>query len=93
MPDGIMMRQRFDKRSSMAPRFEIGQKVVIKPAKDTRLPPGDVTIEAYAGQSGEVTDYYWINRGTEVFYIYTVQIGTEQKEAILHEDELEANTP
>ncbi len=74
----------------MAPKYNIGQNVIITPAKGQHLSPRDSSIEPYAGQIGKVTDYYWItvNRG-EVFYIYTVQIGTDLKEVVLHEDELE----
>jgi len=76
----------------MAPKYEIGQKVVIAPVKNQRLSPRDSDIEAYAGQSGTVTNYYWIgsNRG-EVFYVYTVQIASGKKEVVLHEDELAAD--
>ncbi len=73
----------------MVPRYEIGQKVVVAPAKNQRLSPRDSDMEAYAGQSGTVTDYYGIssNKG-EVFYVYTVQITSGKKEVVLHEDEL-----
>ena len=48
-------------------------------------------MEPYAGQSGKVTNYYWITPPSgEVFYIYTVRIGTGYKEVVLHEDEIEA---
>lgn len=75
----------------MVPRYEIGQKVVIVPAKNQRLSSRDSDMEAYAGQSGTVTDYYGIssNKG-EVFYVYTVQIAGGKKEVVLHEDELAA---
>lgn len=76
----------------MVPRYEIGQKVVIVPAKNQRLSSRDSDMEAYAGQSGTVTDYYGIssNKG-EVFYVYTVQIAGGKKEVVLHEDELAAD--
>jgi len=76
----------------MVPRYEIGQKVVIAPAKNQRLSPRDSDMEAYVGQSGTITDYYWIssNKG-EVFYVYTVQIASGEKEVVLHEDELAAD--
>ncbi len=73
----------------MVPRYEIGQKVVVAPAKNQRLSSRDSDMEAYAGQSGTVTDYYGIssNKG-EIFYVYTVQIASGKKEVVLHEDEL-----
>jgi len=76
----------------MVPEYEIGQKVVIVPAKNQRLSPRDSDIEAYVGQSGTVTNYYWIssNRG-EIFYVYTVQIASGKEELVLHEDELAAD--
>ena len=74
----------------MAPKYEVGQKVIITPVKNQHSPPRDSSIEPFAGQVGEITDYYWLNSHTgEAFYIYTVRIGTSHKEVALHEDELE----
>ena len=86
-----MLRQTFTKRNLMAPKYEVGQKVVIMPVNNQRVSPRGSTIEPYAGQTGRVTDYWWIdsNRG-EVFYIYTVQVGVSDKEIVLHEDEIQA---
>ena len=77
----------------MTPKFKIEQRVVIKPVKNQGLSARDSDIGQYADQSGTVTNYYWIStkRG-EVFYIYTVKIGTREKEIVLHEDEIEADT-
>ncbi len=87
-----MICQRFGKGNSMAPKYEIGQRVVITPVKSQYLSPRDSGLEPYAGQSGKVTDYYWISkdRGAEVFYVYTVRIESDNKEVVLHEDELRA---
>lgn len=76
----------------MTPQYKIGQKVIITPVKNQLLSPRDSNLEPYAGQVGEVTDYHWIrpNTANVAFYIYTVRIGAGQKEAVLHEDELEA---
>ena len=75
----------------MAPKYEIGQKVIITPVKNQHLSPRDSDIGAYAGRSGQVTDYYWINTGSgEAFYIYTVQIEAGPEDIVLHEDELQA---
>jgi len=74
----------------MAPRYEKGQKVIITPVKSQGLSPRDSDIRQYAGQTGEVIDYYWIKLNTgECFYLYAVRITTDQKEVVLHEDELE----
>jgi len=75
----------------MAPKYEKGQKVIITPAKYQRLSPRDSDIEAYAGRSGKVTDYYWISTGRgEAFYIYTVRLEADDKDIVLHEDEMQA---
>jgi hypothetical protein len=74
----------------MAPKYEIGQKVAIRPTESKPLSPRDAILERYAGKSGEIIDYHWISleRGVKVFYIYTVRIGDSNKEVVLHEDEL-----
>jgi hypothetical protein len=76
----------------MAPKYQIGQKVIITPVKTQQLSPRDAALEPYAGQIGKVADYYWISLGSGggVFYIYTVLMEADQKELVVHEDELEA---
>jgi hypothetical protein len=76
----------------MTPKYQIGQKVVITPVKTRQLSPRDAALEPYAGQIGKVADYYWISLGSGggVFYIYTVLMEADQKELVVHEDELEA---
>ena len=75
----------------MTPKYQIGQKVIITPVKTQQLSPRDAALEPYAGQIGKVTDYYWISpdRGAGVFYIYAVLMEADQKELVVHEDELE----
>jgi len=74
----------------VASRYEIGQKVIIRPVSDQPLSLRESDLESYAGQIGEVSNYYWISPRTgKVFYIYTVRIGTDYKEVILYEDEIE----
>ena len=76
----------------MNPKYEIGQKVMIRPVSDQPLSRRDCDTESYAGQIGEVSNYYWISPRTgQVFYIYTVRVGTDYKELVLHEDEIEAH--
>ena len=76
----------------MAPKYKIGQKVTIKPVDSQQPSLRECAIDAYAGQIGEVTNYYWISpRGGEVFYIYMIRVGTGYKEIALHEDEIEAH--
>lgn len=73
----------------MAPQYEIGQKIVVKPVKGQRLSPRDSGLEPYAGKTGEVVNYNWISpRPGEVFYIYTVRVGADEEELVLHEDEI-----
>jgi hypothetical protein len=76
----------------MGPKYQIGQKVIVKKIKTEPPSARDSDIGQYAGQRGTVTNYYWINpRASEVFYIYTVRIGTDYKEIVLHEDEMKAD--
>ena len=75
----------------MAPKYDKGQKVKVAPVKSTGLTPRDAGLEQYAGNVGEVTDYYGLSlRGGASFYIYTVRIEDAPKEIVLHEDELES---
>ena len=75
----------------MEPKYVIGQKVIIKPVHTERdASARDCAIDVYAGQTGEITNYYWISpRIGEVFNIYMVRIGTGHTEIALHEDEIE----
>jgi ribosomal protein L21E len=75
----------------MDPRYKIGQKVMIMPSKQS-LSPRDSAIEPYAGKSGTIVDFHWINvrTGAQKFYIYTVRVGEDGKEIVVHEDELKA---
>ena len=76
----------------MEPKYQIGQRVIAKLDKSQALSARSSGIEQYAGQSGIVTDFYWIrpNAG-QVFYIYTVKMGDSEEEVVLYEDELEAD--
>ena len=85
------MRKRSGKDSAMAPKYKIGQKVVITPVQDQPSALRDSGLEPFAGRVGEVANYYCLSRSQgEVFYIYTVKLETDNKEVVLHEDELEA---
>ena len=74
----------------MTPKYEVGQAVIVRPARGEHLSPRDSGLEPFAGSQGTIKDYYWISltRGA-VFYIYSVRIGGSRKELVLHEDELE----
>jgi len=75
----------------MDPKYEIGQKVIVKPVTDQPLSQRENDIETYAGQVGEISDFYWISPRTgQIFYIYNVRMDTSRKEVVVYEDELEA---
>ncbi|MFC2034575.1 hypothetical protein ACFLUJ_00405 [Chloroflexota bacterium] len=76
----------------MESKYKIGQKVTVKKSKTQSSSPRDSDIGKYVEQSGTVTNYYWISpKVGEVFYIYTIKIGTSQREIVLHEDEIKAD--
>ncbi|MDD2471675.1 MAG: hypothetical protein PHT28_01980 [Dehalococcoidales bacterium] len=73
-----------------APKYYTGQRVIIQPVAQERT-PGDAAIEPYAGKIATVEDYYYIYSPdrSQVFYIYTVRLTSEDKnELVAHEDEL-----
>ncbi len=75
----------------MSPKYEIGQKVIVRPVNEQPSSKRGDDIESYAGQIGEVSNYYWISPRTgQVFFIYTVRVGVDYKEVVLYEDEIEA---
>ena len=73
----------------MEPKFAIGQKVIIQPAGDG-LTRRENDINLFAGQVGEISDFYWISPRTgQVFYIYNVSVGDNKKDVVVYEDEIE----
>ncbi len=74
----------------MPAEYVIGQKVAIKPAGGESLSARDTGLRRYAGQTGEITDYHWIESPAGgVFYLYTVRTDSDDKEIVLYADELE----
>ena len=74
----------------MAPRYTVGQKVMITPVENQHPTARDSDIRTYAGRSGKVTDFYWVDTGmSEAFYMYTVRLEDDDKDIVLHEDELQ----
>ena len=80
------------KQNVIKPRYVKGQKVMIQPVNEKGLTQREYDINMYAGQVGEISNYYWISPRTgQIFYIYNVRIGKERKEIVAYEDELQAH--
>mgnify|MGYP001137923262 CR=1 FL=1 len=78
------------KDNVIKPRYVKGQKVIIRPVSEKGMMQREYDINMYAGQVGEITNYYWISPRTgQVFYIYNVRVGKERKEIVVYEDEIE----
>ena len=72
------------------PKYVTGQKVIIQPIVGSGTSERENELTKFAGQVGEVTDYYWLNpRNGQFFYIYNVTVGENRKEIVVYEDELE----
>ena len=86
------MRRQTHRTNRMESKFHIGQKVKVKQVREQSLSLRDSSVEPYAGQHGEVTDYYWISTSArQAFFIYTIRIDAEKRRTIvLHEDEIES---
>jgi len=79
------------KRNEVKPRFFKGQKVVIKPVDEKGTTRREYSVNEYAGEVGEISDYYYISPRTgQFFFIYNVRVGKERKEVVVYEDELES---
>ena len=73
----------------MPAAYEIGQEVIIKSVSEQSLSLREAAIHPYAGQTGTISNYHWIDPPTsEVFYLYTVRVGNSNKEIVLYEDEI-----
>lgn len=73
----------------MPAAYEIGQEVIIKPVSEQNVSIREDAIRPYAGQTGTIADYYWIDPPTgEIFYLYTVRVGSSNKDIVLYEDEI-----
>ena len=78
------------KEKKARPKYIVGQKVIIQPVSEQGATKRENEINQYAGQVGEISNYYWINpRNGQIFYIYNVQVGERRKEIAVYEDELE----
>ncbi len=74
----------------MPAEYEMGQKVAIKPAGGKGISARENDVHRYAGQTGVITNYHWIEPPAGgVFYLYTVRIDRTEKEIVLYADEIE----
>ena len=79
------------KDNAVEPKYMIGQKVIIQPSGEQSTTQRESEINDYAGQTGVVTNLYWMNPPSgRMFYIYNVRVGQARKEIAVYEDELEA---
>ena len=73
----------------MNPKYHIGQKVILRSIENSTDVFRDSTLEQYTDHIGQVTNYYWISPSPgEIFFIYTVRFEPDNKEIVLHEDEI-----
>ncbi len=78
------------KNNVVKPRYARGQKVIIKPVSESGLSQRENDINKYAGQVGEISKSYWISpRIGQLFYIYNVRVGTDKREIVVYEDEMQ----
>ena len=74
----------------MPVKYEIGQRIIIKPFSEQNLSVRESAIRPYVGQTAEISDYYWIEPPTgQRFYLYTVRVDANSKDIVLYEDEIE----
>jgi len=79
------------KDNAVGPKYAVGQKIIIRPTGEKNVSQRENDINLYAGQIGEISDYYWMSPRTgQVFYIYNVRVGVNRKEMVVYEDEIEA---
>jgi len=78
------------KQNEVKPRYSKGQKVIIKPVDEKGTTRREFSVNEYAGQVGEISNYYFMTPPTgQIFFIYNVRVGRERKEIVVYEDELE----
>ena len=75
----------------MNPLFGKGQQVIVKPVNICVPTARDSTLEGFAGKVGRVVDSFWISpEAGKVFFLYRVRFAESNKEAVLHEDEIQS---
>ncbi|MFC1954566.1 hypothetical protein ACFLVZ_01935 [Chloroflexota bacterium] len=74
----------------MTATYEIGQEMIVKPVSEQSLSLRGEAILPYVGQTGTITNYHWINPPAgDVFYLYSLRVGTSNREIVLYDDEIE----
>jgi len=87
---GDIIHHTIRRGNHMPAKYEIGQRVAIRPVSEQSLSPRDSALRQYASLTGEISNYHWMRPPIgEVFYLYTVRIGTSNKDIVLYEDEIE----
>jgi hypothetical protein len=78
------------RQNEIRPRFGKGQRVVVKPVDEKGTTRREYSVNEFAVEVGEISDYYYISLRTgQVFFIYNVCVGKEKKVIVVYEDELE----
>ena len=78
------------KDNAVNPKYAVGQKVIIQPSGEQDMTQRENDINKYAGQIGEVSDFFWMTPPSgQVFYIYNVRVGENMKDIVVYEDEIE----
>jgi hypothetical protein len=79
------------RNKAMGPKYVIGQKVVIHPVSEKGFTQRESDVTTYAGQVGQVSDFYSISPSAgQIFHMYKVRVGPQKKEIVVYEDEMEA---
>jgi hypothetical protein len=74
----------------MGPKFAIGQRVIVHPVNEQGLTQRDSDLMNYAGQMGQVANFYSISPSAgQIFHMYKVRIGPQKREIVVYEDEME----
>lgn len=73
----------------MHPRYKVGQKVIVNPAKSGQA-SRDADLELYAGKQGIVENFHYISPPglPGDIFLYTVHIEHSDKDLVLYDDEL-----
>ena len=72
------------------PKYAIGQQVIIQPVNENSLTQRDSDLNIFAGKVGQVSNFYSSSPSAgQIFHMYKVRVGSEKKEIVVYEDEME----